>query len=192
MNASNQLYDSQCGFRTAHSYKNAVSELVGCILKGLEKKQHTVGIFLDLSKAFDSIEHQAIFEKLSCYGIRGTSLEWFKSYLTGRKMRVKCKAGRLNVETKSKIMHVNYGAPQGSCLGPLIFLIFANYLRYNIASLQSIPFADDTTLYISGKSKSYLEHCIDIDLMSIQDWFRANKVMSVSLSALSSAQRDWN
>ena len=64
LNGSNQLYDSQYGFRTAHSCENAVSELVGCILKGLEKKKHTVGIFLDLSKAFDSLEHQTIFDKL--------------------------------------------------------------------------------------------------------------------------------
>ena len=176
LNGSNQLYDSQYGFKTTHSCKNAVSELVGCILKGLEKMKHTVGIFLDLSKAFDSLEHQTIFAKLECYGIRGTSLDWFKSYLTNRKMRVKCKAGRLNVETRSETVGVNYGCPQGSCLGPLIFLIFANDLQYNITFLQSIQFADDTTLYVSGRNKAYLEHCIAIDLNSIQDWFRANKL----------------
>ena len=176
LNGSNQLYDSQYGFRTAKSCENAVSELVGCILKVLEKKKHTVGIFLDLSKAFNSLEHQTIFAKLECYGIRGTSLDWFKSYLTNRRMRVKCKAGHLNVGTRSEIFGVNYGCPQGSCLGPLIFLIFANDLQYNITFLQSIQFADDTTLYVSGRNKAYLEHYIAIDLNSIQDWFRANKL----------------
>ena len=91
-------------------------------------------------------------------------------------MRVKCKAGHLNVETRSETVSVNYGCPQGSCLGPLTFLIFANDLQYNINFLQSIQFADDTTLYISGRNKAYLEHCIAIDLNSIQDWFRANKL----------------
>ena len=91
-------------------------------------------------------------------------------------MRVKCKAGCLNVETRSETINVNYGCPQGSCLGPLIFLIFANNLQYNINFLQSIQFADNTTLYISGRNKAYLEHCIAIDLNSIQDWFRANKL----------------
>ena len=176
LKGSNQLYDSQYGFRTAHSCENAVSELVGCILKGLEKKKHTVGIFLDLSKAFDSLEHQTIFAKLECYGIMGTSLDWFKSYLTNRRMRVTYRAGRLNVETRSETVGVDYGCPQGSCLGPLMFLIFANDLQYNVAFLQSIQFADDTSLYISGRNKAYLKHCIAIDLNSIQDWFRANKL----------------
>ena len=85
--------------------------------------------------------------------------------------------------TRSDTVSVNYGCPQGSCLGPLIFLIFANDLQYNVTFLQSIQFADNTTFYISGRNKSYLEHCIAIDLNSIQDWFRANKLtLNVSKS----------
>ena len=90
--------------------------------------------------------------------------------ISSQPFRVKCKAGHLNVETRSETVSVTYGCPQGSCLGPLIFLIFANDLQYNINFLQSIQFADDTTLYISGRNKTYLEHCIAIDLNSIQDW----------------------
>ena len=140
LNGSNQLYDSQYGFRTAHSCENAVSELVDCFLKGPEKKKHTVGIFLDLSKAFDNLEHLTIFAELECYGIRGTSLDWFKSYLTNRRMRVKCKAGHLNVETRSETVSVNCGCPQGSCLGPLIFLIcntiLTSYRAFNLQMIQ--------------------------------------------------------
>ena len=122
--------------------------------KSSRKKKQMVGIILDLSKAFDSLEHQTIFAKLECYGITGTSLDWFKCYLTNRRMRVKCRAGHLNVETRSETVGVDYGCPQGSCLGPLIFLIFANDLQYNLTFLHSIQFVDDTTLYISCRNRA--------------------------------------
>ena len=81
---TNQLYNSQYGFRAKHSCEQAVSELLSEIVKGQEQNKMTVAIFLDLSKAFDTLSHDVLFSKLYKYGIRGTTLDWFKSYLTGR------------------------------------------------------------------------------------------------------------
>ena len=88
---SGSIYQSQYRFRSNHSTDNAVTELIGKVLKNLENKKHTLTIFLDLSKAFDTLEHDMIYKKLSKYGIRGTCLDWFKSCLTDRTMSLKCR-----------------------------------------------------------------------------------------------------
>ena len=85
------IYSSQYGFRSNHSTDNAVTELIGEILKNLENKKYTLTNFLHLSKAFDTLEHDVIFKKLGKYGIRGTCLDWFKSYLSDRSMLLKCR-----------------------------------------------------------------------------------------------------
>ena len=89
LHANGSIYSSQYGFRSNHSTDNAVTELIGEILKNLENKKYTLTIFLDLSKAFDTLEHDVIFKKLGKYGIRGTCLDWFKSYLSDRSMLLK-------------------------------------------------------------------------------------------------------
>ena len=170
LNATNQLYCSQYGFRTGYSCNQAVCELVGEIAKNTEKNWTTVCVFLDLSKAFDMLEHSTVFDKLERYGIRGTALEWFKSYLSNRKLRVKVN------NTKSKEFPVNYGTPQGSCLGPLLFLIFCNDLNIHLTNMQCIQFADDTTLYLGHPNPELLKHMVEHDLEVLQDWFRANKL----------------
>ena len=83
-----QLYSSQYGFRSKHSCENAISELVGQVVKGHDRKEHTAAIFLDLSKAFDTLDHSLLLKILELYGIRGDALCWFTSYLSNRKMRV--------------------------------------------------------------------------------------------------------
>ena len=84
-----QVYDNQYGFRANHSCEHAVGQVVGSIVKGLENRQYVACILLDLSKAFDTIDHKILLEKLELYGIRGQVLTWFESYLTNRKLRVK-------------------------------------------------------------------------------------------------------
>ena len=109
---SGQIFDSQYGFRSQHSCEHAIQELVGNVLKGFENKSFTLSIFLDLSKAFDTIPHNVLFVKLEKYGIRGVCLDWFKSYLTGRQMRVKCVSESGRVEY-SDYLPVEVGTPQG-------------------------------------------------------------------------------
>ena len=86
-----QLYENQYGFREAHSCEHAIGKVVNGIVKSLENKETSACVLLDLSKAFDTIEHTILLEKLALYGIRGNALSWFKSYLSNRSLRVKCR-----------------------------------------------------------------------------------------------------
>ena len=182
---TNQLYISQYGFRKHHSCDQAVGELVSVITKGIEQKKLTAGVFLDLSKAFDSLELGAVFMKMERYGLRGCCLDWFKSYLSDRSLCVSCKTADTGSPTTSSCYDVNYGTPQGSVLGPLIFLIFCNDLHLHLIFLACIQFADDTTLYISHTNLNYIQFCLEHDLRILQDWFQANKLtLNVSKSVV--------
>ena len=101
---SGQFYQSQYGFRTGHSCETAIAELVGTIIKNQEEKKLTLGVFIDLSKAFDTLNHNLLLSKLSKYGIRGHCLKWYQSYLSNRSMRVKCSPE--NGKTELKHMEV--------------------------------------------------------------------------------------
>ena len=171
-----QISDKQYGFRAKHSCEHAIGQLVGSVLKNLENKQITVAILLDLSKAFDTIKHEIMLKKLELYGVRGIPLSWFRSYLADRKLRVKCRTTCSNEETFSDTYSIEYGTPQGSCLGPLIFLIFVNDMSLHINDGDIIQFADDTTLIFGHRNTNYLKFCIERELAVLQDWFYANKL----------------
>ena len=120
LDTTDQLYQSQYAFRSKHLCEHAVQELLGNVLKASENKEFTVAIFLDLSKAFDSLVHHVLLRKLDKYGIRGISSEWFASYLSNRQMHVKCIAGENRELCYSTYRKITYGVSQGSCLGPLL------------------------------------------------------------------------
>ena len=169
------MYDSQYGFRQGHSCENAKAELVDEILKNKENNKYTVSLFLDLSKAFYFLKHSTLLEKMEIYGIRGNTLSWFDSYGKKRQLRAKCRTVTRNSEV-SQNYDVTFGMPQGSCLGPLLFIIFCNDLKLLLTYLSCIQFADDTTFYSSGKSLRLIECEINHDLEIVSDWFRANKL----------------
>ena len=174
---SGQLYKNQYGFRANHSCEHAIGQVVGTIVwKVLENKQYAACILLDLSKAFDMIEHSILLKRLELYGIRGSALSWFESYLTNRTLRVKCRTISNCSESVSKEQLVEYGTPQGSCLGPLIFLIFVNNLHLHLKDSECIQFADNTTLVFTHKNLNYLRFSIEKELSIVQDWFNANKL----------------
>ena len=176
LESTDQIYKSQYGFRTTHSCENAVSELVSEIIKGRQDGMYTLAVFLDLSKAFDTLEHNVLLKKLYKYGIRGTAYNWFESYLSNRQMRVKCNVASSGKTEYSKHMNVSYGAPQGSCLGPLIFLIFTNDLHRYLVYSSAILFADDTTLHKTHRNLTYLKWYLEDDLCTLSDWFATNKL----------------
>ena len=165
LSATNQLYNSQYGFRNNHSCENAVSELIGHVIKRKEHHENTACIMLDLSKAFDTIRHDVLLKKLELYGIHGTALNWFSSYLSNRKIRVKCTVGSSGKMEYSQEKTVNIGTLQGSCMGPLIFLIFNNDPHKVVENCSTILFADETTLYVSSKNNNYLKWCLECDLI---------------------------
>ena len=138
----------------------------------LIKKKHSLAIFCDLKKAFDCCDHTILLSKLEKYGIRGSELLWFKSYLTDRKQFV-----ALNGKS-SLLTEVLLGVPQGSILGPLLFLLYIIINDLPLASkLFALLFADDTTLLASSNSVESLVEFVNIELKKICDFFRTNMLM---------------
>ena len=181
---NNILFQSQYGFRTKHSCADAIAELMGEITKNRENGLYTAGIFLDLSKAFDTLPHNILLNKMSKYGIRGSMNAWFTNYLNARSLRVKCTVASGNATVYSVKKEINIGILQGSCLGPLLFLLYNNDLYLHLEHTQVILFADDTTLYMGHKSLNYLRWCLEQDMTNISDWFLANKLtLNISKSS---------
>ena len=164
------LYKSQYGFRTDHSTINAITELHTDVLEAFDYNKITLATFLDLSKAFDTIDHDIMINKLNFYGVRGLALDWFKNYLHNRKQYVEFK--KEISETRS----ITCGVPQGSVLGPLLFIIYTNDLPQSIQNSKCILFADDTTIYTSASQPSEAYNMKNIDLNILCDWFKANKL----------------
>lgn len=168
LDANDLLYPSQYGYRKHHSTTDAVTEFVGNVSLGFDRGQSSLASFLDISKAFDSLSHDILLSKLKYYGIRGTVLKWFKSYLEGRKQTVFF-ADVMSIEIDSVT-----GVPQGSVLGPLLFIIYTNDIYSCLKHSKIITFADDATLYVTGNSQTQLVTNLESDLDVISDWYTAN------------------
>ena len=134
------LYDSQYGFRKYHSTEFAALEFTDKIITNLDQSKLPIAIFLDLSKAFDTIDHSILIHKLHYYGIQGTSLNWFKSYLDNRQQFVQFN------DSKSSYSTITTGVPQGSILGPLLFIIYMNDISQVTNKFHFTLYADDTSL----------------------------------------------
>ena len=169
------LYNSQYGFRSRRSCEQAITELVGYILQSKNRDEHCTGIFLDLSKAFDTLDHSILLQKLERYGIRGNAYDWLSSYLSGRQLVAKITTGT-RMTVKSEKYEITYGAAQGSCLGPLLFIIFVNDLMQLPLYSNIILFTDDTTVFYSHKSEKFLKYALEHDLNIMDGWFKANKL----------------
>jgi hypothetical protein len=140
------------------------------VINSWESKQSTLATFLDLSKAFDTIDHKILIDKLHFYGVRGVALSWFQSYLNERKHYIQYKSH------SSSTSSVVCGVPQGSVLGPLHFIIYTNDLPNCLKYSKCILFADDTTVYLSSFNLPKLYDSLNYDLNNLTDWFRANKL----------------
>ena len=149
----NLLTKCQHGFRKKHSTKTASILFSDTIRKEMDNGKLTGAVFVDLSKAFDTISHSALLEKLQAYGIERNEYQWFCSYLFNRKNFVS------DGQTISNAEPVTCGVPQGSILGPLLFIIFINDLSDQMQYVSTIMYADDTVLSFSHKKKSEIERC---------------------------------
>ena len=166
----NVLNPNQFGFRKGHSTSMAVSTFVENIYEALDNNELALGLFLDLSKAFDSVKHDILLKKLSFYGIRGIPLQWLESYLSNRKQYV------VYNSVNSDMEDVKCGVPQGSILGPLLFLVYINDLSLQSDVLKNVLFADDANFLVQGKNIDVLVHNLNRELLRISEWFKCNKL----------------
>ena len=164
------LYKSQYGFRKGRNTTQATLDFLQIVEKAMKENELAIGIFCDLSKAFDTLDHEILLSKLDHYGIRGSLLKWLKSYLTNRQQFVDMDG------TQSHLLPITVGVPQGSILGPLLFLIYINDLPAAVSDLTPIMFADDTNLVVKGENLSELMKTINSELVSLSDYFKANKL----------------
>ena len=145
-------------------------ELTDNVLKDIDEKNISLAIFMDFSKAFDTLDHNILIKKLAHYGINGTPLEWFKSYLTGRSQYVELDG------VSSNVLFLSTGVPQGSILGPLLFLIYMNDIPHCAKYFNFILYADDTTLSNTIQIPSMSPLNINDELAKVYDWLAVNKL----------------
>lgn len=163
------LSDSQFGFRNGKSTEDAVAALSTVVVDQLDRGKKCLAVFLDLKKAFDTVSVPILIQKLEKIGIRGTPLDLFKDYLTDRKQSVKIG------QFISNVTSVSYGVPQGSVLGPTLFLIYINNLcELNLANGNIFAYADDTALVFSGDSWEHAKRVSESGLAIVSKWLKNN------------------
>ena len=169
----NILYTHQYGFRPKYSIDYAVMSLQNYIIKEFEKGNYTIGIFLDLSKAFDTLDKNLLLNKLHSYGIRGIPNKWINSYLSDRNQHVQLR----NILSDKNF--IDTGVPQGSVLGPVMFLLYVNDLPNFDNKVFTLMFADDSSLFISGPNLDELNASHDQTkniIIKVQNWINTNKL----------------
>ena len=171
LKSSNQLYEHQYGFRPQHSTVHPVLHLLNQITQENDKptKNVTMATFLDLSRAFDTINHKILLKKLQNMGIRGVANLWFQSYLTNRQQFMEILSCSSSLET------IFCGVPQGSILGPILFIIYVNDI-YRSTKLKTLCFADDTTCSFSSNNIQQLYHTMNQELNLLNTWSRSNRL----------------
>ena len=167
------IYELQFGFREKHSTNHAILSITQKVQESIKLNRPVIRIFVDLQKAFDTVNHQILLKKLNHYGVRGIANKWFESYLVGRKQYTSINGFD---SSESILMH---GVPQGSVLGPLLFLIYINDLHNCIKNSNTFHFADDTNLLYMPKKKLRninISRILNKDLKSLNHWLLANKI----------------
>ncbi len=170
------FYTSQFGFRKEHSTELAALEVIDRILAEMDKNDIPINIYLDLSKAFDTLNHEILLDKLAYYGINGLALKLMESYLSNRKQYVEIEG------VESDMLTIQTGVPQGSILGPLLFIIYINDIANSSDLFHLIVYADDTTIsgslnILSQQAETgELNNVINTELTKINDWLKVNKL----------------
>ena len=164
------LSESQYGFRKNRSTATALTNIIEEITTATHQNKYTIGVFIDLRKAFDTLNHSILISKLYTYGVRGMVLDWMRSYLDNRQQYVQY-AGKT-----SECMKIKCGVPQGSVLGPKLFNLYINDICDVSKILRFVLFADDTNFHCSGYNLQELSESIVHEMKKLKNWFDVNKL----------------
>ena len=170
LNENNLLSRHQSGFRSLHSTVTALIEATDNWSLNIDRGFVNAVVFLDLKKAFDTVDHSILLSKLQGYGIQGSTNQWFCSYLKNRTQTC------LVNGNKSSKMFLRCGVPQGTILGPLLFLLYINDLPNCLQHSQPRMYADDTSITFAGSDVDEINNCINLDLERIRVWLAANRL----------------
>ena len=170
LDGSGFLTSDQCGFRPLHSTATCLLKCTDDWYSGMDKGHFTGLISIDLKKAFDTVNHKILCQKLEHSGVTGRELSWFNSYLSNRKQY--CRINGVD----SNIKEIEVGVPQGSCLGPLLFLVYINDHPCIMENSKVSMYADDTSLYYSSSDISQLNDALNEDLKKLDRWLKGNKL----------------
>ena len=165
------LSQFQSGFRPSHSTSTALLDFSDYILKNIDEGNLTGAVFLDLSKAFDMIDHSLLKGKLTALGVRGGALAWFDNYLSGRTQSVSVN------RTYSDTSDILLGVPQGSVLGTLLFVVFIKDLPSVAHRCKIVLYADDTALFFAGRNIQTIQSALQEDLNAVGEWFSLNRLL---------------
>ena len=158
----------QCGFRKRYSTELATISLSNSVLRSMDQGMLTGSVFIDLKKAFDTVDHDLLIEKLFRYGVRNSELLWFRNYLHDRSQVVQYE------NSLSPPSRISTGVPQGSVLGPLLFVLFINDLPDCIIKCSILMYADDTVLFFSARCPKVIETTLNSQLSIVNDWLQDN------------------
>lgn len=164
------LNDQQYGFRSSQSTSLAVMDFIENITTAVDKKESAIGIFIDLRKAFDTINHDILIQKCEYYGIRGVVNKWLQSYLKNRFQYVQFNG------TVSSQKVISCGIPQGSVLGPKLFILYLKDISKVSKILKMVIFAEDTNLFCTGPDLNQLVTRVELELNNLKTWFDQNKL----------------
>ena len=170
LDSLNILSRNQFGFRAMRGTNDAIIDIYEHVFSSFEKSEHSVAVLLDFSKAFDTVSHKILLEKLEHIGVRGRCLAWFHSYLSERRQYVQVG------NDSSESVEINFGVPQGSVLGPLLFIIYINDMCFSSTLLKFVHYADDSTVFLSHRDLNELFTIVERELENVVKWLSVNRL----------------